>query len=202
MQIPGISFIRQHLKVTIALSIPVVIAACFLYAQHTANQEIDALRKEYKQRPSSQHIVINHYTMYEMDDKNPRHWSLVASKGEMLGNDQVLLTNIKMEYYDQNTVKMSITAPEGDANAATKYVVLKGGKNNRVDALGAGGKADLSAEQIELINKDQFIATGGVSIIWPGQASVTGNRATGRIDLSDFKDFKIMGNTHAQIMVN
>jgi LPS export ABC transporter protein LptC len=197
-----ISFIRKHLKVVIAIAIPLVIAACFLYSQRMANQEIDALRREYKRRPSSQHIVINNYTMYEMDDKNPKHWSLVATKGEMISNDRVQLTGVKMEYYDQNTVKMRITAPAGDANADTKYVVLNGNSSSRVEAMGAGGKANLSAERIELMKKNQFIATGGVSIVWPGAATVSGDMATGLIDLSDFKDFKIMGNTHAQIMVN
>lgn len=202
MLIAGITFSKPRLKVILAVSIPLVIAACFIYSQRMANQEIDALRREYKQRPSSQHVVINNYTMYEMDEKNPRHWSLVATRGEMLNNDQVQLTGVKMEYYDQNTVKMRVVAPEGEANGVTKDVVLRGTGTARVDAMGAGGKANMSAQRIELTKKNQFVATGGVSIVWPSVAKVTGDMATGRIDLSDFKDFKIVGNTHAQIMVN
>jgi hypothetical protein len=94
---------------------------------------------------------------------------------------------------------MRLIAPQGEANASTKYVQLTSDAGSLVQAEGAGGKAKLEAAKIELMKKNQFIASGGVTIEWPNVAKVTGDMAAGRIDLSDFKDFKIVGNTHAQI---
>jgi hypothetical protein len=49
------------------------------------------------------------------------------------------------------------------------------------------------------MEKNQFLASGGVNIIWPGVAKVTGNEATGSLKSTDLKNLTIKGNTHAAI---
>jgi hypothetical protein len=94
---------------------------------------------------------------------------------------------------------MRISSPIGLANENTHMVKLFAQGGKRVEAQGEGGKAKLDAQKIELMEKNQFLASGGVNIIWPGVAKVTGNEATGSLKSTDLKNLTIKGNTHAAI---
>jgi hypothetical protein len=68
-----------------------------------------------------------------------------------------------------------------------------------VEAEGEEGKVKLTAKKIELNKKNQFQATGGVNIIWPGVAKVIGNLAEGVLSSGNLDNVKVIGNTHALI---
>jgi hypothetical protein len=67
-------------------------------------------------------------------------------------------------------------------------------------AEGEKGKGTLIAEVVELDKKNQFTASGGVNIV-SEVAKVTGKTATGVISKNGMSDFKIIGGTHASILV-
>jgi hypothetical protein len=196
-------FNRSNLKMLLALAIPGGIACLFWWAQHTADKEITDLGKKIKENPIQDRIVLDNYELKEVDDSNKVRWQLVARKGIVDQSTQIVtLQDVKVEYYDGDKIKMRLIAPLGEANQATKYVKLTGENGRRVEAEGQEGKAKMLASTVELKEKNKFLASGGVNIVWPQVAKVTGNSATGTVDLSDFKHFKIMGNTHALIFVN
>jgi LPS export ABC transporter protein LptC len=187
----------------VALAIPGGIAWIFWWAQMTADQQIAETQKVLKTHESQDVITLNDYRLKEVDDNNQIRWQLVAAKGVVdQGTQIVTLRDVKVEYYDGNKIKMRLSSPVGEANQQTKYVKLYGEKGRRVEAEGQDGKAKMIAATVELKEKNKFLASGGVNIVWPEVAKVTGNSATGTIDLSDFKHFKIIGNTHALIFVN
>jgi hypothetical protein len=99
-------------------------------------------------------------------------------------------------------MKMRMIAPYGTANQTTKFVKLKGDKGQPVVAEGDGGKSKFECGYMELTKKNQFVASGGVIIDWPGVAKVSANSATGSTQMAEGpKDLKLIGNTHAQIAV-
>jgi hypothetical protein len=96
---------------------------------------------------------------------------------------------------------MRLEAPFGSADQQTKYVKLEGGKKGRVVAEGQNNMK-LSSAVVELIKKNEFLASGGVIIDWPGVAKVSGDSASGLTDMSSGpKNFKVVGNTHAEIVM-
>jgi lipopolysaccharide-assembly LptC-related protein len=187
----------------VALSIPVGIALLFWWAQKTADQQIAETQTTLSKTESKDVITLDDYRLKEVDDSNRIRWQLVAKKGIVdQGTQIVTLRDVQVEYYDGDKIKMRLVSPVGEANQQTKYVKLSGEKGRRVEAEGEDGKAKMLAATVELKEKNKFLASGGVNIVWPQVAKVTGNSATGTVDLADFKHFKIMGNTHALIFVN
>jgi LPS export ABC transporter protein LptC len=196
-------FSRSTLKMLVALSIPVGIAVLFWWAQKTADEQIAETKGKLVQHESQDVITLVDYKLKEVDDANRIRWQLIAKKGIVdQGTQIVTLRDVKVEYYDGDKIKMRLTSPVGEANQQTKYVKLYGENGRRVEAEGEAGKAKMLAATVELKEKNQFLASGGVNIDWPQVAKVSGNSATGSVDLADFKHFKIMGNTHALIFVN
>jgi hypothetical protein len=194
-------------KFALALAIPGSIAWFFFYSQQQANLEVEKYQAEQKKNPVSEQLVINNYSMKEIDDLNHLRWQLVASIGVLKENGKdVELTNVKVEYFDPLTkeLKMRLTAPYGTADQQTKYVKMMTRKKGEVvTAEGQGGKSKFTCQTVELIKKDQFLASGGVIIDWPGVAKVSGDSATGATDLSSGpKNFKVVGNTHAEIVMH
>lgn len=198
-------FNKNVLKLLAALSIPAGIAWLFFYSQHLAEIEVDSYKKEQKLNPVNEKTIIENYAMKEIDDLNRIRWQLVAKKGTVMPNNKdIELVEVNVEYYDPATreLKMRLIAPFGEANQQTKYVKLQSRDGKKVIAEGQGGKAKLIANVVELIKKNQFLASGGVIIDWPGVAKVTGDSASGLTDLSSGpKDFKVIGNTHAEIVM-
>jgi hypothetical protein len=193
-------------KFALALAIPGSIAWFFFYSQQQANLEVEKYQKEQKAHPSSEELVINNYAMKEIDDLNRLRWQLVAATGVLKENGKdVELTDVKVEYFDPLTkaLKMRLTAPFGTADQQTKYVKMVAQKGKPVTAEGEGGKTKFTCQTVELIKKNQFLASGGVIIDMPGIAKVSGDSATGATDLSSGpKNFKVVGNTHAEIVMH
>jgi lipopolysaccharide export system protein LptC len=204
MSVGSLVLNRSVWKFVFAMAIPVSIGWFFWYSQQQANFEVEQYKKEQKANPISDELVIQNYAMKEIDDLNRIRWQLVAATGKLKGNGKdVELTDVKVEYFDAQTraLKMRLEAPFGSADQQSKYVKLEGGKNGRVVAEGQNNMK-LSSAVVELIKKNEFLASGGVIIDWPGVAKVSGDSASGMTDMSSGpKNFKVVGNTHAEIVM-
>lgn len=195
-------FNRGTLKLVLALTIPILIVWAFIYSQHQANEEVKKFKAEQKTNPTANQITVSNYELKEVDDSNHIRWQLLAAEGVAdQSNQGVMLKDVKVEYFDGPTVKMRLRAPQGLAHEANRYVKLSGCAADPVLAEGEAGKSRLGAQVVELTKKNQFAASGGVTIVWPEVAKVTGLSASGTIDGSDLRNLKIVGNTHAEIVV-
>jgi hypothetical protein len=194
-------FSRGVLKLILALSIPLGIAALWIYSQKMANLEVEQYKQEQKINPNTDRISVDNYALREIDDHNHIRWQLVARQGVFEPtNKDVALADVKVEYFDDQKLKMRLSAPVGTANETSRYVKLDAQQGKRVVAEGEEGKARMEAQKVELTKKNQFVASGGVNIVWTGVAKVTGNSATGSLEKgAALKDLKIIGNTHALI---
>lgn len=205
MSFASLVFRKSTIKLFVALAIPASIAWFFWYSQQQADYEVKQYQKEQKENPTSEKLTIKNYAMKEIDDLNRIRWQLTAAEGNLMPNGKdVQLDDVKVEYYDATTreLKMRLLAPFGTANQETKYVKLESKDGKPVVADGQGGKSKFTCKTVELIKKNQFLATGGVIIEWPGVAKVSGDSASGLTDLSSGpKNFKVVGNTHAEIVM-
>jgi len=188
-------------KLLLALCIPAAMIAFFLYAQKQADTQLAEFNKSKKEHPDTDKMTINDYQLKEVGDDNQVRWQLHAKQGVLVPtNKDALLDQVTMEYFDEKKLKLSLTAPKGIANEVTKHIELNADKKTRVMCIGEDGKARLDAAKVELKQKNQFEATGGVNIVWPGVAKVSGRKAEGSLAKgADLKDIKIVGNTHALI---
>lgn len=195
-------FSANTLKFLAALSIPCGLAYFWYYSNEQARIEVESYQKEMKENPLSDQVEVKNYQLKEVDDANQVRWQLLADKGTMQPTSkEVLLTKIRVDYFDGKILKMRLTAPLGMANESTRKIRLDAEKGERVVAEGEGGKSRMSAVKVELTKKNQFVATGGVNIDMPGVAKVTGNSATGLIGKAGIQDFKIVGNTHSIVQM-
>jgi hypothetical protein len=199
-------FNRNVWKFVLAVSIPLSIGYFFWDSQQKAEEEVRKFKLEQKEHPTTDRVSIDNYSMKEIDDNNHIRWQLIANTGVVLPNGKdVELSGVKVEYYDPQTkeMKMRLKAPVGHANQETKYVKLNGDQSTKVLAEGGGFRAShFECAQVELAKNNQFLASGGVIIDWPGVAKVSGDTATGSTDMSSGpKNLKVVGNTHAQIAV-
>lgn len=198
-------WVKSTLKFVVAISIPVGLVWAFMSAQQNADRAVKETQDAIKNNPNVEGMVVKDYELKEIDDSNAVRWALTASEGKMAPNNKdVSLQKVNVKYYDGPNVKMSITAPSGNANADTKYVKMVSDKTQRVVAEGDAGKSRFEAQTVELTKKNQFLATGGVIIEWSEVAKVTGNSATGIVDKSGVKDVTVRGlpgqPTHAVIV--
>lgn len=193
--------IKAIIKWVVALAIPGGLIAGFIYSQQQAEKEVLEYQKFQKAHPAETKITVDNYQLKEVDGKNQTKWQLVAKKGTMEPNTRdVVLTDVKVQYFDGKKLKMSLSAPTGIANEQSKVIMLDAADGKMVEARGEDGGAAMRAPKVELKNKSQFVATGGVTIVYPGVAKVTGNMVTGSLDGSaQLKNFKIIGRTHALI---
>ena len=183
-----------------ALAIPIGLIGFWLYAQHMANVDVEEYKQEQKEHPNSNKIQVDHYELKEIDDANNLKWRLMAMHGESDPETKdVDLVDVNVDYFDGKKIKMRLSAPTGIANEASKKVELLSTKARRVSCEGEEGKSQLSANKVELMKKNQFAATGGVNIVWPGVAKVSGDRAEGSLANTDLNNLKVIGNTHASI---
>ncbi len=203
MSVASAIFNRGNLKLLVALAIPGLIGWAFVYSQKAADIEVAAVRKAQKENPITDRVVLDNYSLKEVTDSNQIRWQLVAKQGTVQpSGHEVMLKDVTVEYFDGDKLKMRLNSPVGEAVESTKYVKLESANGRRVVAEGEEGKARLEAEKVELKEKNKFLATGGVTIVWPEVAKVTGNYATGTIDVNNLNNFKIVGNTHAVITVH
>jgi len=191
--------VKNFLKLALALAIPSVLVFGFMYSQNQATKEVEDYQKFQKAHPPAESITVDNYELKEVDDSNHLKWQLQAEKGTMVAaTKDIALAEVKMHYYDGDKVKMSFCAPAGMVNEETRLVKLHSVAGKMVSCEGADGSSKLQAPKVELTKKNQFIATGGVTILYPGVAKVTGSSVVGELDKSaDLKNFTISGNTRA-----
>ncbi len=190
-------------KILIALSVVVGLVVGFIYVQKDANQQIKAVKKDIDENPNKDFVTITGYELKEVDDQNHVRWQLKAKQGTV--NSQTHLVNLEgivVEYFNGPEVKMRLTAPTGEANEEDRHVKLSRQNGQKVIATGDGGKTHMETNILELSKNNRFIASDGVNINLPGVAKISGNRAEGNINFSELNNFKIIGNTHAEIVVN
>lgn len=196
-------FNMSTLKLVAALAIPGFIIWFFVDSQNQANKAVEEFQHEQRDLPHEDKVVIKNYAIKEVDDNNSVRWQLCAKSGEALPDSkEVHLDDVQVEYFDvaTKTLKLKLTAPIGSADEASHVVKLVGGKGREVIAEAEGGKNRFQCHQVELIKRNEFLATGGVIIDWPGVAKVMGNSASGNIEMGTApKNLKITGNTHTLI---
>ncbi|MFX4439407.1 hypothetical protein ABTA79_19675, partial [Acinetobacter baumannii] len=66
------------------------------------------------------------------------------------GSKDVLLSHVKLKYYDGKILKMSITAPAGIANEETHIVKLSSDPKQKVVAENGTNHGRLEASKVEL----------------------------------------------------
>jgi hypothetical protein len=191
---------RNSLTLILALAIPFAMYSFWNYANQSANTMVKDTGEEIRKNPNQEKMTVDDYCLKEVDDNNELKWILAAKTGvvDPVTKD-VSLTQVHVDTFEGKKMKMRMEAPIGLANENTKMTKLLSNKAQKVECLGEDGKAKLIAYQVELKNKNQFLATGGVNIVWPGVAKVSGNEANGSLKSTDLKNFKIVGNTHAWI---
>lgn len=191
------------IKFIVAIAIPAGMVWGFMSAQKHADQEIRQFQTKQNEDPTKQNVEIKDYELKEVDDANNLRWQLKAETGTRDTNTHLVnLKGIIVEYYKDGQIKMKLSAPIGEANEQTSHVKLASNNGRRVVAEGDGGKTHMETSTLELSKNNQFIAQDGVNINLPGVAKISGNRAEGNINISELKNFKIIGNTHAEIVVN
>ena len=195
------SKITGILKLLLALAIPAGIGYLWIYSQQTAEQQVKEFQQNQKEHPDQKETTIDNYQLKEVDDNNEVKWQLVAKQGIMVPTSKdVKLAVVKVEYFDGKKLKMRLSAPQGLTNETTHLVTLDCDHKDRVVCEGEEGKSRLEASKVELNKKNQFTATGGVNILWPGVAKVTGNQAKGTLEHgAELKNLVVQGNTHASI---
>jgi len=191
---------RGPWKLILALAIPSAIFGLWFYAKNEAEREVGLTATQIKKNPINEKICVTDYQLKEIDDSNHLRWRLMAAQGvtDPVTRD-VALKKVNVDYFDGTKIKIRLSAPLGLANESTRAVKLDSADKTRVVAEGEEGKARLMATKVELMKKNQFQATGGVNIVWPGVAKVSGDKAEGSLASADLKKLKIMGNTHAVI---
>ena len=202
MSFLGKIFSKNTLKFVAALSIPAGLTYFWYYSNEQARIEMESYQKEQKENPSQDRVAIDNYELKEVDDNNTLRWHLVAKTGTMVtATKDVNLTEVVIEYYKDNKIKMRLTAPTGVANEATRKVSLDSNKVARVIAEGEPGKGRMESSKLELTKKNQFTASGGVNIDMPGVAKVTGNQAVGELGKGGIQNVKVIGNTHSIVSI-
>ena len=193
-------FGKNSRKIIGALAIPAILVSFWTYAQNEANQQVKEFNASQKVNPNTDETIVKNYELKEVDDQNQVRWLLAADQGVMepVSHD-VNLTQVHVDYMDGKILKMRLSAPLGHTNENTRLIKLSASGNKLVEATGEAGKVKLTAAKIELNKKNQFQATGGVNIIWPGVAKVIGDLAAGVLASGDLNNVKIIGNTHALI---
>jgi len=193
-------FNKNAILLCVALAIPVVLIWFWNYANTRARTTVDAAKGELHRNLNQENISVEEYQLKEVNDNNELRWILNAAHGVMNPKTKdVDLDVVKVDYYDGLKVKMRLAAPIGKANEGTKEIALYSTSKQKVEAEGEEGKSKMLAAKVELVKNNQFLATGGVNILWPGVAKVSGDRAEGSLASTDLKNFKIIGNTHASI---
>lgn len=188
------------MKLLLALGILLGIVGLVYYAQTKADEEIKQFAKEQKENKALEAVTIENYELKEIGDDNQVHWRLIAKQGTMdPSTKDVALSEVNVNYYKEGKVTMQLDAPLGKANELTRIIVLKSQGDKPVLVTGNEKNASLQTKELELTKNNQFKATGGVNIMWPGVAKVTGNNAHGSFTKGNLDKLVICGNTHALI---
>ena len=192
---------KPYFKLILALGILVGISGFIYYAYNKAEDEMKKFNETKDEKTMSEEIAVDEYVLKEVDDENQLKWQLKAVRGVLEPKTRdVDLKGVEVEYYHEGKVSLKIIAPIGKANESTRKIQLTSTETEKVVGMGMEKQSRLETKDLELTKKNQFIATGGVNIDWPGVAKVTGDKAEGTMSPTRFVDHLIIrGNTHAQL---
>ena len=191
--------IRGVIKFVVAIAIPALLVYFWISAQKMAETQVKDFKEEKNAHPDQTSTTVTNYELKEVDDANTVKWHLQAKDGTMKADTKdVYLNEVKVEYFDGPKLKMRMSAPSGMANESTRQVSLQSKDKQHVICEGEEGKSRLEASEVNLDKENKFIARGGVNILWPGVAKVTGDTCSGHLDKgAQFENIKIVGNTHS-----
>ena len=188
------------LKLLLALGILVGIVGLIYYAHSKADAELKEFSKQQAKEKTLDAVTVDNYELKQIGDDNVIHWKLIAKTGTMdPSTKDVALIDVNVNYYKEGKVSMHLDAPIGKANELTRIIVLKSKGDKKVLVGGDEKQATLETKELELTKNNQFKATGGVNIMWPGVAKVTGSDAHGSFKKGNLDKLVICGNTHALI---
>jgi hypothetical protein len=188
------------LKLLLALGILVGIVGLVYYAHNKADEELAQFSKDQAKEKTLENVTVDNYELKEIGDDNEVHWRLTAKQGTMEPTTKdVDLIDVNVNYYKEGKVSMHLDAPIGKANEISRIIVLTSKGDKHVMVGGDEKQATLETKQLELTKNNQFKATGGVNIMMPGVAKVTGNNAHGSFTKGNLEKLVICGNTHAKI---
>ncbi len=193
------SKLKPILKLLLALSILGGIVGSIYYAQVHADKEMKKFQESTKGKEDlKDQVAVDNYELKEVDDSNALKWQLLAKRGVLEPVTRMVdLTEVEVKYYNGPNVSLRIQAPLGKANEATRVVILSSNDKAKVVGIGEENQSRLETKVMELRKKNEFLASGGVNIVWPGVAKVTGNTAQGTISSSKLQNMLIKGNTHS-----
>lgn len=118
-------------------------------------------------------------------------WELVTSSSKMdMATQTTEFKDAKGKYFFADGRELTLTAPEGNYNGATKNVKLWGG----VTALMSDGTKLTSKELEWLADKECLVATGEAKFTQPG-VKLEADRIEG---WDEFQEFKATGHAHLE----
>lgn len=194
--------LKPFLKLLLALGIAAGLVGAIYYAQQEANRQMAEFEQtKDKDGAMGEEVAVKEYELKEVDENNQLRWQLKAASGILEPRTKdVDLKGIEVKYYNEGQVSLNIQAPVGKANELTHIILLKSDKDNKVLAMGVSNQTKMEVAEMELNKKNQFKATGGVNIEWPGVAKVTGDSAEGVISqVKLIEHIVLRGNTHSTI---
>ena len=194
--------LKPFLKFMLAIGILLGLSGFIYFSNKEANKQWKEFG-ETKDNDSamSDEIWVQKYEMKEVDDTEKIHWILKAEKGLMDPKTKdINLNGIEVKYYNEGEVSMTISSPVGQANEISRKILLTSNEKGKVIGIGATKNTRLETSELKLEKKNKFIATGGVSIVWPGVAKVTSKTAEGEMSPTKFVDNLVLrGNVHTRL---
>ena len=139
-----------------------------------------------------EHAKVNDVVITETKD-GLKYWEIYAAVGEYdAAKVQATLTDIVGNYYQNNEVVMSFTAPKGVYNSENKEVSLL--ENVRVVGK---NDAEMTANKISWVTTDNIIkAEGNVTINKANELIALSNKAA---VTTDFKNIEIIENAELRV---
>ena len=192
---------KPFLKLALALGILFGLVGWIFYAQKQAEIQYKTFEETKDDATFSSDTVVNDYELKEVDGNQQKQWELTAKKGirEKTTKD-VKLEKVEVKYYNEGKLSLQLSAPVGQANEISRKVTLTSNETQKVKGIGVEKQTSIETKEMVLTKNNQFKASGGVNIEWPGVAKVKGNSAEGVMSATQFiEQLVIRGNTHAQL---
>ena len=194
-------YLKPFLKLVLALGILFGLVGWIYYAHNEAEKQYRTFEDTKDDATFSSDTVVNNYELKEVDGKQQKKWELLAKKGiREKATKVVKLEEVEVKYYNEGKLSLMLKAPIGNADETSRQIKLTSNKTEKVKGIGVEKQTSIETREMELTKNNQFKATGGVNIEWPGVAKVKGNEAEGVMSATKFiEQLVIRGNTHAQL---